>query len=101
MELHFSGEVMIGFIEVLFGAWAVIVIMKAKKSLGGVWGQTLNILSLSILSLTLAAVSHTTRELLELKEKYGAVVEYPEYLLGILAFVGFLVLSYKIIKIAK
>lgn len=99
MSLNF--EIIIGLLEVVFGIGAVNFIAKAKGLLGGLWAETLGILQWALVLLTAGALSHTTREAFELKAKYGAVVEYPEYLFGILAFAGFLWSSSKIIKVAS
>lgn len=99
--MEFGGEVLIGLSKIILGFWAVIFIRKAKNIMGGVWGDTLNILSLSIYSLTLATLFNTTRVMFELREKYGVITEYPEYVFGILTFVGLLWSSYKVIKISE
>ena len=100
--MEFSGEILFGFFEIVAGVTAVIIMTRAKSLLGeGLWGKTLSLLIFSLIFLTLASTSHTLRELFELKEKLGGVVEYPEYLFGIIAFSGFLASSLKIIKAAR
>lgn len=95
-------EIIIGVITLAIGINAIIFTYLASKKLSNPSLLSyIRFVSWSVVSLTLFSLWHTIREIFELKEIYGSIVEVPEYFFVALTYVLFLLGAVAIFKLSE
>lgn len=95
-------EIIVGIITAIIGSVAVAVTIKAKRKMSNPeLLKYMRYVMLSMSALILFSLWHTAREAFELKEKFGAVIEMPEYLFVSLTYLLFLIGALAIFKMSK
>jgi len=95
-------ESLVGIITIVFGMVAVFITIFSKKRMSnpGLL-RYMNYTMLAMLSLVLFSISHTIREVFELKEIYGPIAEMPEYLFVSITYILFLLGALAIFNMSK
>ena len=100
--MHYWYENIIGIMTVIIGSISIIITLKAYKSINtSILSKYLRYIILAIFSLTLFSLWHTIREIMDLKEIHGAIIEIPEYIFIIIAYMSFIIASYAVYKISS
>ncbi len=95
-------ELVLGIFAVLFGITALIVSYIALKKLTpGLLATYVQWIIFSIFVFTLHNLWHTLREAMQWKENIGNFMEYPEYILSIIAFMLIVFASFHLFKLAS
>lgn len=103
VKLIIDAELVVSALSLTFGVTALIWIFKARKSLSK--GSSLKELTLHFLFTVVFVLCFSfwgiVVKMLQLKEVYGDVVAFPQYLFISLAYITFIGAAYKIRKIGK
>lgn len=95
-------ELVLGIFAVLFGITALIVSYIALKKLtSGLLKTYVQWVIFSIFVFTLHNLWHTLREAMQWNENIGNFMEYPEYILSIIAFMLIASASFHLFKLAS
>ncbi len=80
-SVDFNFETVVGISAVIFSLVSIILILRALRRISpGVMKNALNYVALAVVILAVDIFYHTIREIYDLKEIYGPIVEMPEYL---------------------
>lgn len=103
VKLIIDAELVVSALSLTFGVTALIWIFKARKSLSK--GSSLKELTLHFLFTVVFVLCFSfwgiVVKMLQLKEVYGDVIAFPQYLFISLAYITFIGAAYKIRKIGK
>tara|TARA_Y100000310_G_scaffold272984_1_gene288242 strand:+ start:3613 stop:3963 length:351 start_codon:yes stop_codon:yes gene_type:complete len=97
-----SATEIIGITTVIFGLASLVLVSRARSKLSkGSIRQYMDNFAICLTFIVGFSLWQTIRDILDLDIKFRGLASYPEYFLIILAYVAFIITSYRIIKIGE
>lgn len=91
----------IGVTTIIFGITALLLASRARKRLSeGTIRSYIDNFSICLVFIVIFSIWQTGRGLFDLNIGVGGLKEYPEYIFIILAYVAFIITSYKVSKVS-
>jgi len=101
LTMEITGSILIGIGETLLGLFAIFVVSKAHKDMGGLLGDSVKVLKWSLIFLAISSFTRAARDIIGINKNYNELSWYPEFIFSVLAFAGFVLLAVKLLKITK